>query len=108
MNILTTLLADKGSDLIANLTQEGFSLEQAQRFLPEASKALMAVLSRGDEGMDLGATLGKLDIAGLAAQTGIDAGLASNGIRALLPSIADKLGGNDLGGMLGGVSKLFS
>jgi hypothetical protein len=107
MELISKLISEHGSELIASLTGKGFSQEQAERFLPEAGNSVADAVS-GLSGLpDADSILGKIDIGALAQKTGIDSSLVSNGLSALVPMLLSRLGGGGLGGLMGKVGKLF-
>ena len=105
MDILGTLLNDKGSELLSGLVSSGFSQEQADKFLPEAGSSVMSLLGEGD--LDIAAILEKIDIAALAEKVGIDSSLAQAGLEKILPMLMEQLGGSDLGNIMGKMKSLF-
>jgi hypothetical protein len=129
MEILNNLISKHGSSLISTLTESGFTIDQAQQFLPEATQGMSdaisgggmsELLSGGDEGGIASTIMSKIDIESIASKVGIDASLASNGLTALIPKVLAMLnteggglsslldsgaGGGGIGGMVG---KLFN
>lgn len=115
MDVLNKLIKDKASDLLGSLTGTGFTQQQAEAFLPEASNGVMDAI--GNIGVDklismsghdqLSALLDRIDVGALAAKTGLDAARVSNGLQSILPAVLGMFGGSRLGDMLGGLEKFF-
>lgn len=105
IDIVSKLLSDKGPQLISSLQEQGFSLDQAEKFLPEAGKQVFDLVTSGN--IDTDSILGKIDIASLANVVGADNNLISNGLQSILPSLVEYLGAGGIGGMLGSFKKLF-
>ncbi len=118
MDILKQLLADKGSVLLPLLTSKlGMSGDQAANFLPAAAQKIIGAVSGG--GLDLGALLGggdlgalisKIDIPGLARETGVDKETAAKGVQTVAPpllaGLKEKAGSAEgMLSMLGGAGK---
>lgn len=131
MDLLKSLLDEHGSSLVNELTTKtGFSADQAKKFVPAAAQQTMDKVKSGGidvkslfSGGDLSAVIGKLDLGALAKTSGVDAGKAAAGLKAILPMIVKVLqskgldanalsgllggGGGGLGGLAAGVGKLF-
>ena len=107
MNILSTLLSDKATDLVSGLIKNGFTKEQAEKFLPEAGEKLMSAMDNNESEMDADSILGKIDIGSLASKIGIENSLASTGLQQLIPVILGQLGGSELGGLASKVKSFF-
>ncbi len=131
MDLLKTLLDEHGPALVNELTTKtGFSADQARKFVPAAAQQAMDKVKSGGldvkslfGGGDLSAAIAKMDLGALAKTSGVDAGKAAAGLKALLPMIAKLLeskgldanklsallggGGGGLGGLAAGVGKLF-
>ncbi len=117
MDLLGTLLKGNNSELLSTLTSKGFSMDQAQAFLPAA----LGGISKAVESLDLKSLLSMssseqgskvmsaLDMGSISAALGGDQNLASTGVQALLPKVMEllKSGSGGLGGLAGGLSKLF-
>lgn len=114
MDFLKQLIGDRASQLTASLAGEGFSAEQAQRFLPEAGESVKtAIVNSGgldlnsDQDSMISSLLNKIDIGALAGRTGLNASLVTKGLGSILPTllsaVKDKLGsGGDLLALLAG------
>ncbi len=112
MNLIYNFMGSKGADLIKQLTGAGFSAEQAQGFLPDALKSVMAALQQAnipelldttDGDTRTSSLMNKIDIAALAGCLGGDSGLASSGLQAIIPHILDFLKSNPaVASLLGG------
>jgi hypothetical protein len=131
MEILKNLISEHGSSLMSTLTDSGFTAEQAQQFLPEATQGISDALSGGGiadmlSGGDLGgmasSIIGNIDVEGIASKVGVDSSVASNGLSALVPQVLGLMnaeggglssllggeGGGGLGGIASMVGKLFN
>ena len=124
MDMLKDLLANHSSELIDALSESGFSVEQAQEFLPEAGQGVKDALSGGDMVSLLGndsdtivsSLLEKMDITAIAERLGLDETMVSNGLEVLIPKVMEifkgeggglsSLLGGDEGGLLGSIAKL--
>ena len=126
MDMLKDLLANHSSELIDSLSESGFTVEQAQEFLPEAGQGVKDALGAGDIVSLLGSDtdtvvsslLEKVDISAIAERLGLDETMVSNGFEVLIPKVLDifkeqggglssLLGGGE-GGLLGGIAKFGS
>jgi len=128
MELLKNLISEHGPSLMSTLTESGFSADQAQQFLPEATQGISdaisgggitELLSGGDEGGMASTIMSKIDIESIASKVGIDSSLASNGLTALIPKVlalmnteggglSSLLGGGGIGRIAGMVGKLFN
>lgn len=125
MNILDGIIKSNSGELVSLLTAKGFNLDQAKQFLPAAAEQVMksvpqegiASLLSGSGASVVAGLMQKIDVGALASAAGINADMATTGLKALLPKIVQLLGNNGaglgalLGGsddLLGGVKKLFS
>ena len=128
MEILKNLISEHGPSLMSTLTESGFSADQAQQFLPEATQGISdaisgggitELLSGGDEGGMASTIMSKIDIESIASKVGIDSSLASNGLTALIPKVlalmnteggglSSLLGSGGIGRIAGMVGKLFN
>ena len=119
MDIIKSIISEKGADLLGGLTGAGFNMEQAKGFLPEAGSSIASAVG-GEDGFDLsditklgdlGGIMGNIDIAGLASKTGIEIPMVENGIKSLLPMLQNFLsagaGDNITSGLMGGMKNLF-
>ena len=126
MDMLKDLLANHSPELISSLSESGFSVEQAQEFLPEAGQGVKDALGggdvvsllSGDSDSIASSLLEKVDIAAIAERVGLDEAMVSNGLEVLIPQVLEifkneggglnsLLGGNE-GGLLGGIAKFGS
>jgi|GEM_PF-1516648 len=105
--LLQDLLAQHGSKLAAALTQTaGFTAEQAVHFVPAAGQKVARAISDGGIdlqkllGGDFGTLVGKIDVASLAKQVGIEVAKAQSGLAAMLPTVLQLLQKNS-GGLEG-------
>lgn len=114
MSLIDEFMAANGSKLVSQLTASGFSLEQAQKFLPDAGRQLITALQKGDIDLlkaatdrdGLSSVLGGLDIASLAARFGVNEEAVRSGLASTLPSLIDflkKNGGALAGGLVSGL-----
>lgn len=110
MDLIANLMENKGSELIEQLAGAGLGTEQAQDFLPDALKSVMAGLHQVDIQALMGAesdtqtasVMDKIDISALADRLGGDASLASSGLQAIIPGILGFLKDNPAAtGLLG-------
>ena len=126
MDMLKDLLANHSSELIDSLSESGFSVEQAQDFLPEAGQGVKDALSGGDVVSLLSSDtdsivsllMEKVDIAAIAERVGLDEAMVSNGLEVLIPKVVEifeneggglsSLLSSGEGGLLGGIAKLGS
>ena len=129
MDFIKELISSQGSGLVSELSSAGFSMEQAQDFIPEAGNSVLDALKGMDASSLLDADsatqteslLGNIDVAGLAEKFGLDSSLAQGGLEKLIPvvmgflkenesaaSILGLLGNNDGGGLVGMVKRFFS
>ncbi len=103
MNSVQSIIGDKTAGLlISGLIGRGFSEEQAQRFLPEASSKIIAVFDKNDGITDANTILDSMDLAAIAFTVGVDNKLIQSGMNYLLPNIFSQLGGNRMGEVLSG------
>ena len=126
MDMLKDLLANHSSELIDSLSESGFSVEQAQEFIPEAGQGVKDALSggdvvsllSGDTDSILSLLMEKVDIAAIAERAGLDEAMVSNGLEVLIPQVVEIfknegggwssfLGGGE-GGLLGSITNLGS
>lgn len=102
MDLINDIVKEKAGDLIGALTgQAGYSMDEAERFLPEAgSEMTSAFLSRSSD-LDLenlssqaniSKLLGGIDVGGLASRVGVPEKQGSDGLGALLPMVLGFLG----------------
>ena len=124
MDILNDLLTKHSSELIDSLSKSGFSVEQAQEFLPEAEQGVKDALSTGDIVSMLGSDtdsivatlLEKVDTTAIAERVNMDEAMVNHGLRVVIPKVLEIfkaegvglsafLGGGE-GGLLGGIAKL--
>lgn len=131
MELLKNLISEHGPSLISTLTESGFTADQAQQFLPEATQGISdaisgggisELLSGGDEGGMAAAIMSKIDIESIASKVGINSSLTSDGLTALIPqilamlnteggglaSLLDSQGGGVIGRIAGMAGKLFN
>jgi hypothetical protein len=114
MDLIEELLGSKGAGLLNELTDRGFTAEQAQKFLPQAGQYVLGAmrashlpsLLTADVGTAASSLLDTMDIAGLAARVGLDVGVTRGGLERLIPVALGFLKGNSraaaLLGLLGG------
>lgn len=111
MDLLKTLLAEKGGDLAAALVDKaGFAPAEADSFVPAATGSVLDLLkgsgaSRAALLSDPQALLSKLDVQRLAAGVGIGSDKARGGLLTLLPLLQSLLG--EKAGGLGAVASLL-
>lgn len=112
MDILGTLIKEKGGELVSTLLQQGFDNGSANNLLREAGSALTSALgsgkidlSQGNLGGKAGEILGSLNIPALAASVGISPEMAKNGLTAVLPKLLQLL--QDQAGGSGGIASLL-
>jgi len=114
MDLIQTFMDKESGSIIGELISQGFSAEQANRFLPEA----LATLMQGLKGADLfgSANSGGLtslsdsvDFAALSARTGVDSSNAETGLKALIPCLIAFLKDNRglLGEQAGSLTSVF-
>ena len=96
MEILKNLISEHGPSLISTLTENGFTADQAQQFLPEAAQGVSGaisdggiseLLSGGDESVIASTIMNKIDIESIASKVGIDSSQASSGLTTLIPKV---------------------
>ena len=132
MDIISSLLGNKLGKLTSVLTENsGFSQQQAEKFVPEATKEVLNTFKNQGQKLDLSDPAGtasillsSLNIEDLASKVGISTELVQTGMTALMPtllflaeehgdklsglsSMLNKLEGSPLGGLLGGISGKF-
>jgi hypothetical protein len=118
MDFINDLLSGRAEEFTQLLADNGFSLEEAARFLPEAGQSVSdaassAGMSLLGSGSPVETLLAQLDIGALAEKVGIAPELAEQGLQALLPVVTEALGGEEgalgslLSGGLGGMMKRF-
>jgi len=129
MDILKDIIGDKGTEILAALTQQGFSTDNAQSFISESGDSIMSALNSGNVDLTQGdvqqktdSIISNIDIASLASKVGINSEMAQQGLGTVVPlimnAVQDKLGdasglmsllGNsDAGaGLMGNIKKLF-
>jgi hypothetical protein len=117
MDLIQNFMDKESDSIISELISQGFSAEQANRFLPEA----LATLVQGLKGADMFGSansdgLTKLsdsvDFDALSARTGVDSSNAETGLKALIPRLIaflkDNRGQPDpLGEQTGGLTSVF-
>ncbi len=114
MNLIDTFLAAKGSTLVSELTSSGFSMEQAQKFLPEAGQQLIKSLQSGNVDLmkvatdenTLSSMLDGIDIASLASRFGVNEEAVRGGLMTTIPVLVDflkKNGGALASGLISGL-----
>lgn len=126
MDILNDLLTNHSSELVNSLSESGFSVEQAQEFLPEAGQGVKDALSAGDLVSLLGSDtngivttlLEKVDTLAIAERLGLDETMVNKGLEVLIPKAMEifkeeggglsALLGSGEAGLFGGISKLGS
>ena len=112
MDLIKGILEQKGGDLISALTsQAGFGQQQAEAFLPEAGESVMTAMAATADDLDMsdlssaanvGAVLQNVDVASLAARTGLTTEQGSHGLSAMLPMLLGFIGEKgDAGSLLG-------
>jgi len=92
MDIYGALVSDNTPALTSGLVNSGFTADQAQTFLLEASGVLMSAIQSGPSNQNADSIFRKIDFAYLASRTDIDQPLAISGMKLLLPHIMNKLG----------------
>ena len=104
--LIEKLIGEHGGAWLEKLSGLGFSMEQAKEFLPASLEAIVDRFQNGGfdlssllGNLDVDSILGKLDLGALAQKAGVDEGLAQNGLKELIPDIAEKVTGD--GGLLG-------
>jgi hypothetical protein len=112
MDMLNTLIGDKGGDLVASLLKQGFDNNNANTFLREAGGSISSAvtsgkvdLSQGGISDQVGALLKNIDITALASRVGIKPELAQSGLNTVLPTLLQLLqqgGGQGIGSLLSG------
>lgn len=110
MDLIKNLLAEKQGELVnALMNKAGFGADQARAFVPEAADAVVEAAG-GGSGLDPAALadagpaelIGKIDVASLAARVGVDPGMATAGLSAIVPQLLEAFRGKL--GALGGVA----
>ena len=98
MEILKNLISENGPALIDKLQGAGFSIGQANDFLPNFGNAVSAAISSGNLDVsnlnslpDLNAILNCLDIDSLATRTGIDTQNVTDGISQIWPLLSQTI-----------------
>ena len=116
MDFIKELISAKGAGMLSGLISTGFSPDQAQKFLPEASESIMAAIKgvdlpsllKADESAQTSTLLGNIDLGGLASRAGVDSTQARGGLEKLIPMAMGFLKDNDaiagLMGLVGGKS----
>jgi len=109
-DILKGVLGGRSEAWVELLTRRfEFSLEQAQTFVAVAIERLAGLVGTGgvdlSRGIDPIAILAKLDVAGLAAQAGVEADMARSGVEAMLAD-AESSFGEQMAGMTELLSQL--
>ena len=120
MDLIQNFMDKESGSIISELISQGFSAEQANRFLPEA----LATLMQGLKGADFADLFGSansdgltslsdsVDFAALSARTGVDSSNAETGLKALIPCLIAFLKDNRglpglLGEQAGGLTSVF-
>jgi hypothetical protein len=117
MDLIQNFMDKESGSIISELISQGFSAEQANRFLPEA----LATLMQGLKGADLFGSANSdgltslsdsVDFAALSARTGVDSSNAETGLKALIPCLIAFLKDNRglpglLGEQAGGLTSVF-
>ena len=107
MDLLKTFLESNNTDLISSLVTNGFTQDQAEKFLPEAADSASSFINDDSSSLNIDDILSKIDISGLAAKVGISPSVAEAGLKQILPLIISKLGGSDLNKLMGSMKNLF-
>ncbi len=98
METLKDLINEHGPLLIDKLECIGFSVDQANNFLPEAGKAIDHVLSTGHidfqtlfSGVEMELLLNRFDVNMIATKIGIDASQVIHGMMCIWPFLVKTL-----------------
>lgn len=117
MDILNSLINEKGGELVSSLLKQGFDNNSASSFLREAGNGIGAALtsgkidlSQGNIGDKAGDLINTFDISALAASVGINPEMAKNGLAIVAPKLLQllqqQLGDNQgLASLLSGATK---
>lgn len=105
MNIVNEIIETNSGLLTSLLIYKEFNFEQASQFLPQAVRAIAAVISDEEvtavslagSHLPVATLLRKVDINRLAVTAAIDVEQASAGVVALLPKLLELLGSNERG-----------
>lgn len=117
MDILKDIIGDKGAEILAALTEQGFSGDNAQSFIGECGDSIMSALNSGNVELGEGdiqaqsnSLIGNIDIASLAQKVGISSEMAQSGLGTIVPiimsAVQDKLGdASGIMSLLGGAAE---
>ena len=101
MDTLSSILGGKTTDvLISALIGRGFTLEQAQNFLPEAGVSVISAFRDNGGTTDPESIRGIIDLAAIATKAGVDSNLLNNGMDYIIPSILSQID-DDMGRIFG-------
>jgi hypothetical protein len=108
MNTLQSIIGVKTADvLISALRGRGFTLEQAQSFLPEAGSSVIYALSDHGGTTDPESIRGNIDLAALATKAGVDSKLVNDGMDYIIPSILSQMEDDGLLDMSGKIKRIL-
>ncbi len=113
MDILNTLINEKGTELVSSLVKQGFDNNTASGFLQKAGSGITSALSSGKVDLNQGSSTDKVsaiissfDIPALAASVGINPELAQKGLTTLAPALLKLIGDNPgIASLLSGSAK---
>ena len=117
MDILKNIIGDKGTEILAALTEQGFNGDNAQSFISECGDSIMSALSsdnielgEGDIQTQANSLIDNIDIASLAQKVGISSEMAQSGLGTIIPmvmsAVQDKLGdASGIMSLLGGATE---
>ena len=99
MNIVSKIFEEHNGSFANKLLESGFTVNQAQNFLPEAARSLSILFHKSDVtdviisalSGDHKQLLNSLNITNLANRSGLDTEQTRSGVEILLPEISDKI-----------------
>lgn len=90
MNALKSFVGDRTiSVLVSALVGRGFTWDQAESFLPEASCSFISAIKDENSHCDLDSILETFDISGMVFKTGLDRAMVTNGLKYVIPGLMD-------------------
>jgi hypothetical protein len=96
--LFNDLISNHHADLIDTLVNSGFSLDQANRFLPEAGQGIVEAfgdardlveLVRVDTETAVSSVQSKVDTPSIASKAGVDESMVNKGYAVLIPKVLE-------------------
>jgi hypothetical protein len=107
MDTLSSIIGGKATGvLISALIGRGFTLEQAENFLPEAGVSVLSAFRDSGGTTDPESILGAIDLVTIATKAGVDSNLLNNGMDYIIPSILSQIDDDDVSRILGKIKDI--